>query len=355
MRRDLLFFSLNGGGVIWIFLLLLFGAGLSGCGLYATPTSQKPIVCTPQAPSTVNIYRTTPTPMQTSVPAPVTNGAPQTGIGSVPNNFTQEQVLALLQQSPGQPGLPIPNSNAGNFGKLVYETKNWSDIETVKLGDSSQAQIVVTFLSPQLIRTVYDNEMSSYGVVNPNAQRVLDKIAERDELIFFVTVITTTNNNVNLDSHKILIPIQQMTIMNADDVSVPPLHDDHNLAQKIDSTFEPVFGYLTYPIAMQQETGCSWILNPDYNKKIVIIVPNIYVDDVSAGSFTWVIPYSPLFDPEFPPPTPTAATFDSNQMSSSLTPPSPMTSLLVRNGMDESAFWQTYARFLWRQIVLGNY
>lgn len=347
MRRGLLFFQPKGEIAWGIFLFFLFGAGLSGCGGTSQASSPKPIACTLQAPPTVNIYRATPTPIVT----------PQTGVGGAFTNLTQEQVLALLQSPQGQQSLPtlpvVPANN--NFGKLIHEVKSWSDIVTLKIDTTNYAQVIVTFLSPELIRAVYNNEMSIYGVPNPNAQPVLDKIAERNELIFFVSVITTTNNNIGATARKILIPIQKMALMNVDDVSVPPLHDDHNLAQPIDSTLEPVFGYLTYPMAMMQGGTCSWILNPDYNKKIIIIVPDIYVDDISFGPFTWIIPYSPLFDPEFPPPSPTAVVYDASQTSSSLTPPSPVTSVLMPNGMGEDAFWLTYARFIWKQVVMGNY
>ncbi len=359
MNRGFLLFQFKIGGILGIFLLFLFGAGISGCGASTTQLAPKPVVCTPQVFSNINIYRPTPTPS----PVPVGIATSQTGVGGVITNLTQEQVLALLaqpqEQSQGQLSGPqtLPfqaGSISENFGKLIDETKSWSDVETVRLGDSSQAQIVITFLSPQLIQTVYTNEMLANGAISSNARQVLDRIAQRDELIFFMAVLTTTNNNINLDSHKILIPIDKMNIINADDVSVPPLHDDHNLAQKIDSTFEPVFGYLAYPFAMQRGTECSWVLNPDYNKKIIIVVPDVFVDDVSAGSFTWVIPFSPLIDSEFSPPTPTAAYFEPAQMSSSLTPPGPVTSLLIPGGLPENVFWQSYARFLWKQVVLGN-
>jgi|GEM_PF-1927874 len=349
MSRGFLIFKIKVGGVLTIFLLFLIGAGISGCTAMATQSAPKPVVCTPQAFSnTINIYRATPTPMVISTS--------QAMAGGEITNLTPEQVLALLGQSQqSQQTSPLQaGSVSGYFGKLIDETKSWSDVETVTLGNSSQAQIIVTFLSPQLIQTVYDNEMYANGSANSNARPMLDKIARRDELIFFMTVLTTTNNSIGQESHKIRIPIDKMDIINADDVNVPPLHDDHNLAQQINSTFEPVFGYITYPFAMQHGTECSWVLNPDYNKKIVIVVPDVFVDDVSAGSFTWVIPYAPLINSEFPAPAPTAAYFDPSQMSNSMTPPGPVTSLLIPGGTPESIFWQNYARFLWKQVVLGN-
>jgi hypothetical protein len=292
------------------------------------------------------------------MPLSGTNSSAPSGSAGTPviTNLTAEQILAMLQQQPQQlPGPSIPPNNYTAFGSLVNETKSWSDIQTIKLDNSSQAQVVVTFLSPQIIQTVYYNEVSSSNTpVTPNPQPVLDAIAMRDELLFFVTVITTTNNNLNTAPHKIRIPIQEMVIVNAEDVMSPPLRDDHNLTQEINSSYAPVFGYLTYPIAMMNGTECKWILNPDFNKKIVITVPNIYVDGITVGSVTWVIPYSPLFTPGSSSPTPSVTGFDTTQTNSSLTPPSPMATLLIPNGLNENIFWQNYARFLWRQVVLGH-
>lgn len=347
MRRGFLFFQFNQGIALGIFLLAVFGTGLTGCAPTSLGSNSRPVICTPQAPN-VNIYRVTP------VPAPGTNGAVSSGVTSVTTDLTQEQVLALLAQP--QQELPVSPINYSAFGSMITETKNWSDIQTIKLDNSSQAQIIVTFLSPQLIQAVYYNDYySNGGSTVPNAQPALDAVANRDELIFFVAVITTTNNNLNTPPHKIRIPIQEMVIVNAEDVMASPLRDDHNLAQEINSSYEPVFGYLTYPIAMINGTDCSWILNPDYNKKIIITVPNIFVDGSSVGSYTWDIPYSSLFKSALPPTSQSNMAFDSSQMSSSLTPPSPMESLLIPNGLKEAIFWQTYARFLWKQIMVGFY
>ena len=246
-----------------IFLLFLFGAGLSGCmSTNQSASLSKPVICTPQV-SNANIYRAA-----LAVPTLTPNGTAPNGATGINTNLSAEQVMALLQGTP-LPGLPVasaPDSYISILGTLVRETKAWSDVQTIKLDDSSTAQIVVTFISPQLIEAVYYSELSSRGYSISSPQSALNAVAAREELIFFVTVITSTNNNINTTPHTIKIPIQRMVIMNADDLEVPPLHDDHILAQPINSSFEPVFGYLTYPIAMINGMDCSWILNPNYNK-----------------------------------------------------------------------------------------
>lgn len=354
MKRGLLLFQFKGGVALGIFLLFLFGAGASGC----TPTNEvishsKPVVCTPQA-SNANIYRAA-----LALPALTPNGATPNANGAtgINTNLSAEQVMALLQGTPlpGTPSIGAPSEYTSILGTLVSETKAWSDVQTIKLDDSSKAQIVVTFISPQLIQAVYYSELASRGYPISNPQSALEAVAARDELIFFVTVISSTNNNINTTPHTIKIPIQKMVIMNADDLEVPPLHDDHILAQPINSSFEPVFGYLTYPIAMINGMDCSWILNPNYNKRIIITVTGILVDEVSAGTYTWVIPFSSLIKTEVLQASQTNTVIDPNMISTSFVPPGPMVSLLTPNGLPETTFWQLYAGFLWRQVMQGIY
>ncbi|MBL8102529.1 MAG: hypothetical protein JNM02_08380 [Anaerolineales bacterium] len=300
----------------------------------------------------VNVYRGTPMPAEA-----LQNGAQSNGASGSVSGMSVDQAFALLQGTPPDAGLiPVTGVEINPvLGMLVGETKYWSDVQTIKLDDLSQAQIVVTFISPQLIHAMFNSEISRIGYAVSNPQPALDAIAARDELIFFMTVITSTNNNINTTSHKIQIPIQQMVIMNADDVVAPPLHDDHVLAQPINSSYEPVFGYLTYPIAMIHGAGCSWILNPTYNKRIIITIPDIFVDDKSTGSYTWAISYSSLFKVGTPAPSQASMAVDTNLVSNSLLPPSPMVGLLTPNGLPEDTFWQMYSGFLWRQVMQGIY
>lgn len=330
-----------------IFLLFLFGAGLSGCGPLTSQAASKPVACTSQE-SNANIYRLA------SVSVSVT--LTPTGATGVTNVLSPEQALALLQGTLPQ-GLPTTVSSDSNsiLGTLVNETKSWSDVQTIKLDDSSKVQIVITFLSPPLIRAVYNSEISSRASAIPSLQSALEHVAMREELLFFVSVITNTNNNASITSYDIEIPIRDMVIMNADDLAVAPLHDDHNLAQPIRSSFEPVFGYLSYPIAIKIGDKCNWILNPDYNKKIVITIPHIYVDKADKGTYTWVIPYSPLFTVGTYSNSQTNIAIDPILVSTSLTPPSPIRDLLTTDGVEENRFWQIYAGFLWRQVMQGIY
>ena len=149
-----------------------------------------------------------------------------------------------------------------------------------------------------------------------------------------------------------------MTLMNTEDLQVVPNHDDHILDQPINTSLEPVFGYIAYPYAVMNGTNCRWILDPIYNKSITLTVPEVTVDGITkSGPYTWVIPYASLVQSDFPKDLSmfnVPSDYDSNLISTLPKPPGPMISIFTPNGLDENTYWQNYARFLWYQITLEN-
>ncbi len=326
MTRDTLFAQHR--FMIVLLVILMAAAGLSGCASSSTPP--KPVVCTP-TPSNVNIYRV----------------APQSWA-----NIIFEHAFPLIPTSITPIEQQILDARYAAFQQLISETKRWSDTETITLNDSNKIRITVTFISPELFQAVFLNEVLKNRFptsgFQDQLQNALNAVAERDELLFLLTV-TTTNYNANPIRHTIKIPIDGMTLNNAENLVVIPSHDDHNLEQLIDTSSDPVFGYLAYPFAMLSGSQCKWILEPKYNTNIVITVPSIEVDGVSNGQYSWTIPYVSLIKPLMPSNVPVPILppgFDPNLMTPLILPPSEIS---------QADYWQNFARYIWNQITLGNY
>jgi Holliday junction resolvasome RuvABC ATP-dependent DNA helicase subunit len=310
-----------------------------------------PIICTPESPN-ANIYRTTPQMWANmifqyaypSIPIPTTPDATTPTPPIVPN---EQQILGARYEA---------------FQYLINQTKRWSDIETIKLDNLNEAQIVVTFISPELIQAVFLNEVLKDRIITSNfdvqLQNVLNSIADRDELIFLVTV-TATNNNTNSTRHTIKIPIQSIVLQNdAEYLLILHNHDDHNLEQPINPSVKSVFGYIAYPLAVLTSKGCTSALDPKYNTNIVITVPDIKIDNVSSGSYTWTIPYKSQTNANTPPAPPIfipRTSSDSNQISPLSKPPYPISSIVLSTGVNSDIYWQDFARFIWNQVTLGSY
>jgi hypothetical protein len=328
------------------FLITMIMAGLSGC----TPTPTPAIACTPESPN-VNIYRTTPQTWANmifqyaypSIPIPTTPDATTPTPPMVPN---EQQILGARYEA---------------FRYLKNQASRWSDIETINLADLTEVQIVVTFISPELLQAVFLNEVLKDRFITSNfdvqLQNVLNSIADRNELLFLVTV-TATNNNTNSNSHVIEIPINQMKLNNAGNLESSPFHDDHNLEQPINPSVKSVFGYIAYPLAVSTSNECVWVLDPKYNTSIVITVPDIKIDHVSSNPYTWTIPYKSLMNANIPPAPPMfipITGLDPTQISPLPKPPYPISSIVLSTGENPDIYWQDFARFIWNQVTLGSY
>jgi hypothetical protein len=215
------------------------------------------------------------------------------------------------------------------------------------------ANLVVTYLSPELLQAVYLNQAltdrSPISDFPAHLEKALKPIVKRDELLFLLTA-TSVTYNANPARHTFKIPIEEMVLHNAENLTILHGHDDHHLAQAIDSLADPVFGYLGYPLSQVTAEQCHWVLDPAYNTVIVVDVPYLEVDSIKKeNQYYWTIPYVPLMGSESQADMPNfniPAGFDTNLMTPQLAPP---------RDINQVNYWQEFARFVWRQVTKGNY
>jgi hypothetical protein len=323
------------------FVMLMIITGLVGC-TSSPPTPTPPILCTPESPN-VNIYRT----------------APQTLVEKIVQHVAQggtESASAFAQLEP-----QISEARFATFQYLVDQTERWSDSETIKLDVTNEAQITLTFLSPDLIQAAFllsqilkDNFSTSD--IPTQIQTVLNSIGNRDELLFLVTVTATSSAVPNSSQHIIHIPMDRMILTNTEDLPVSHLHEDHILDQPIDTSANPVSGYFAFPLAVLTENGCRWILDPKYSTSIVITVPEITLDGVTTGPYTWTIPYASLtqqISPEIKLNFSPSEGFNAILLNPIQKPPAPMTSQMLQNGVNPNGYWEEFAKFVWNRITSG--
>ena len=336
--------SSTNGRVIFFggILILSIMAGLSGCTPIAAadaPPAQS-FPC-PVPPANANIYKVSPAPAKWADDIFQHVNPSYTILPSLNEQLYQEARYATFQ-------------------RLITETKRWSKIETVKLDDSSEIQIIMTLIDPNLIQAVYLSQVIRYKIFVPEfpaqIKSELDYIGTREELLFFVTIMTVHNGNLTPTSHKVEIQARKIIIINSEDLPIAPSHDDHNLNQPIDTLSEPIFGYLAYPFTTLLNNECKWILDPQYNTNVVITASKIVVDGAGGDDkYTWTIPYTFLVKANIPPTQPQfmiPSGYDLNQIAPLTLPPIPAK---PQNGSYSDEFWRDFARFIWNQLTPENY
>jgi hypothetical protein len=324
--------------MLWHVIVLLI-MGVTACGGSPYTTTSKPIPCQPES-GNANLYRSTPHPWINLIYT-------YSGI-AVP--IEPNSIPAMIPVTGDHSQQAIAARHAA-LQLLIKETERWSNTATIKLDNSSEAHIVVTFIHPELVQAIYLNEIlqNSHMVpdINEQMNEVMNRVSQRDELLFMVTVLTNHRDPLNITHHILDIPIGEMELTNAEDISVPPLHDDHNLDQPIDTGQKPVFGFLGYPIGIETNGGCIWVLDTTYNTNIVIVVDSILIDGAKGGPYAWTIRYQSLIDTGIPIGSPDFAipSYDLSLLSPLAAPPSEI---------NDPDFLRDFSRFIWRQVTFGN-
>jgi hypothetical protein len=335
----------------FIIILFLLSITVGGC-LPLLPTDT-PVTCASASPN-ANIYQAEP---QGSANIIFEYAHPPTPV-VLPSETPDPANTPMPMPSPAPTSIPIPedvkkqqiqNARYEAFQYLIKEAKRWSDIETIKFNDASEAEIVITFISPELLQAVLLNNTLKDGVLisdfQTKVQETLNSVAAREELLFMFTV-TAPGNNTSLNNHVLKVQIGNLVLNNAESVQLAPSHYDPNLGQPINSSSESVFGYIAYPQVSLLEGQCRWTLDPKYNTNIVVTIPTIEVDGVSSGPYSWTISYAPLLNLEEPPEFPLFIIppgYDQSQMSPFPTPPT---------GIKQGNRWQDFARFVWFKTTL---
>lgn len=327
--------------------------GLSACGGELIPPTPDYAPCTPDVrDGNPNIY--------------------EFGMVDMIKNLVQQTSpinIPTLMPNGSQPGSSIaPVNSMGDLANTVVgtqytvsqylmgETIRATDVISIKVNNMNEVHIVITFLSPLLIQAAYLNDyiLQSQPPENFEARLLtsIAKIGERGEILFLVSIIAN-NLDASLTSPSILdIPIEKMMLVNADGLEVKPEHYDRNLDQPFESSNNFESGILGYPIGVQRNGFCEWVLDPKYNRNIVIVGTSITTGQETNATHTWTIPYEALVDPAAPaPPVDPFSSFDPakiNSITAVTTPPIPSDTSI------RSTFWQDYSQFVRAQIMQGK-
>jgi len=327
----------------WVYLsrwslIFLTMAGLFACG--PAPAEQSYPPCEPNS-STANIYI----------------------------NPTPHPLVSLVHQSASTDGatLGIPVTGQGDpwlwarytaFQFLTSEAKRWTSTKTIPLDNASTATIRITFIHPDMMQAVFLNEKLRRSALSSDFQQqvndAIGKVSLRSELLFLINVSFDNNGQNTPPTHVLDINIASLKLINTDNLSITPLHDDHNLDEPILSTQGSVFGFVGYPIGIQVNSGCAWVLNPQFNTNIVIVMKALTIDSSVQKNLTWTIPYMPMLDTggeiNLNELNGSLQNFDSALLSPSFVPPVRQAGL----GGDDESFWREYARFMWGCLTAGG-
>ena len=318
--------NFRNGGIV----LILIGLMLSACAPAASASSLYASPCHPPTDDG-NVYRQ---PVQSIL------GAYYSGAFRNPND-TQ------LYESMQYEAIKL----------LATQTKRWTDSIEISLG-TKYVRMSVTYLSPELIQTIILNHYlfrRNVNLFNDNFEAdVLSKmetIANRNEHLFFFTLTSSYYETETSYTDPVIIqlPLQSLVLTNSSNRRVIPAHDDHNLEERIDLTFAPTYGHFAFPIAVNVNGNCEYLLDKANNTHIVISIPFITINDTNYQTRPWMFDYVPplnlALDPN-PIENRLLVQKDSSHFRPSTDLPVSITSV------EDEGYWESLGRFIWHAMTL---
>jgi hypothetical protein len=219
---------------------------------------------------------------------------------------------------------------------------------TIGMGESSEGQIMVTFLSPDLVRAVTMNEAL---LENPNEKNPelsvgnsLTQLANREKLIFLLTVVSVNMNGETTIPHKLEVKADEILLLSANRLEIKPSYVEPSLDQPLDLS-QYNFGYLFYPLAVINNGVCTEVLNQKFDTNIVLTTSAVTIDNAASDPLLWAIEYKPLLDIGHS----DLVTGDQNSYYES--DPQPLDIPPVTSDTTSRLFWQEYAKFVWGHLT----
>ena len=238
---------------------------------------------------------------------------------------------------------------------LAAQTERWSDSIDIAL-ESKFIRITVTYLSPELVQTIILNHYLFRGISNyvnndfgAHITSKMDGIASRNEHIFFVTTTASKYEEPTSNSDFVIVqlPLKSLVLTNSSNIQVNPQHDDYHLEERIDLTYNPAHGYFSYPMAVNVNETCEFLLDKANNTKLTLSIPYIDINGTRYETRPWILDYAPLIDiapdPNLMEKLPVARTPEhfcpGNELSAAITPV-------------DAEYWENLARFIWHETTL---
>lgn len=239
---------------------------------------------------------------------------------------------------------------------LATQTERWSDSIDIALG-TKYVRMTVTYLSPELVQTVILNHYlfrsnSAYnnGTFNAQVLAAMETIANRNEHLFFVTLTASTYEQATSYGEQIIVqlPLESLVLTNSSGIQVIPQHNDHNLEQRLDLTFVPAHGYFSFPMAIDVNGNCEFLLDKAYTTHLVLSIPYIEINGIRYETRPWMFDYAP----------PLGIALDPNplenrlQVERDLNHFCPCNDLPVSITPMNAEYWENLGRFIWHEMTL---
>lgn len=291
-------------------------------------------------------------PMPTNTPS---QAIPTCTSASLPNPYRlhppPNQVTNIFSNYKSNAAI-YDNVRQDAFIQLGKSIKQWSDYEDVMI-DGRTVRITITYLDPMLVQFVVLNEallppnnLMDQNWFNGQIQTAMDRLANRNEIMFMVAISSPLYEN----AIPVQIPIASLELISTSGRRASPTHYDPILGERNDVSQKPVHGYVGYPVSLLLPGGCTGVVD-QWTTSLKLDYKASLAQDHPFYSLFWNIPYESLVviqGNSHPVPT-INPLIDKGRYSKSNTPPPPD---MLTNDDSANDYWEEMGRYIWSKVIM---
>jgi len=237
---------------------------------------------------------------------------------------------------------------------LAFETERWSHFEEFKLDDENSVRVMLTFISPELVRAVLVNHVLLNTTESPLAGLTLEQFSDRtlaemdtqNRYMFLIAFQPVSNNE---SKETFTISVSQAVLLNNGGTSVKVIHHDNFLDQTFSFASEPHAGFLYYPFGTR-DGACKRVLDPVRDTSITLSIEGQF-GKTEKRTVTLEIPFSSPLQVAGVIPTPNP---NLGLLSDQKWPLAHMNEVQLTKPPENDPDWQKLGRFVWEKLTLDQ-
>jgi len=258
-----------------------------------------------------------------------------------------DAIYALAYQN-----LPLAKSKALKF--LSYETKRWSDIQDIPETSQPNMRVIVTFISPSLVRAIVLNDLlanyntaqvANLETATMESLTVLDK---KEEFAFsFLIQAKEQTPPANFS-----IPLADIQLHTTAGSQVKSTHNDDYLNLPIASSAHRYSGLFFYPTQVMKNGVCSPLFKPGTETSLMLKIDTAQIGAPENVLLHWQI-YLPLLVGLNRSLTDNVNTVQSAD-DATFEIPLNEKDVRIRDPIEYANNWRDVGRFIWWKMVLDG-
>ncbi len=233
---------------------------------------------------------------------------------------------------------------------LAYETERWSNIQYIDFEPQPKMRVIITFLSPGLIRAIVLNHLLSnlsIGSVADLESMTQDSLAildKREEFAFLILI----QPQQSPESVAFSIAPADIQLHTTDGAQIKTTHSDDYLNEMQDTSKDKA-GLFFYPAKVMRNGECDQLLRPGMETSLMFKIDNATFGANQNIKIKWVLQFPLLYNLIQP-----MLRLDFGNQQPGLDgyiSPFPAPTPAGYNELDDRIAWGDLAQFIWRRTV----